>query len=282
MLYEMAVGDAYGAAFEYAPADYVAAHNNVAAYFKHPKHKLVPGSYTDDTQMSIAVAEVLCTGTVVTKEALAQAYVTCFKRDQREGYAGGFYRFLCEVTDGTDFLARMKPTSDKSGGAMRALPCGIYPSIDTVKSVAALQATITHNTTDGINAAIAAALMSHYFLFRIGAKADLGSFIEKHVPGTWAKPWNEPVGEKGWMSVRAALTAVISGSSLTEILRTSVAFTGDVDTVAALALGAAAASTEVKSDLPDALIQGLENGTYGQGFLRNLDIRLKDRMATLI
>lgn len=102
--------------FEYANPEFVAANHRLTSYVKHPKHSLVPGSYTDDTQMSIANAEVICT-LDFDQAALAQAYVACFKRDQREGYAGGFYRFLVEVKDGAEFLERIKPNSDKSGGA---------------------------------------------------------------------------------------------------------------------------------------------------------------------
>lgn len=281
MLLEIAIGDAYGAGFEYAKPEFVLANNTLAGYVKHPKHNLVPGSYTDDTQMSVANAEVIATGASPTVEALAAAYVTCFKRDVREGYAGGFYKFLCEIADGTEFLARMKPFSDKSGGAMRAVPFGIYPDIKTVIAYTTLQAAITHNTPDGINAAVAAALMSHYFLYGLGNKAGLGTFIESHVPGTWAEPWTEPVGEKGWMSVRAAITAVMACDSMYSLLKACVAFTGDVDTVAAIALGAAAASPEVAQDIPDVLVQGLENGTYGRDYLRALDAKLVAAMKAL-
>jgi ADP-ribosylglycohydrolase len=280
MFVQMAIGDAYGAGFEYASAEFVLANHKLAAYVQHPKHKLIPGVYTDDTQMSIANAEVILAGTL-SCEAFAQAYVDCFKRDQREGYASGFYNFLCSVKDGSEFLSLMKPTSDKSGSAMRALPFGIYPSIETVIALATLQSTITHNTPDGINAAVAAALMSHYFLYQLGPKSKLGAFIEKHVPGIWAEPYTVPVGQKGWMCVRSAITAVMCADSMTEILRACIAVTGDVDTVAAIALGAAAASSEVQQDLPDSLVQGLENGKFGRDFLADLDARLMNKMATL-
>jgi hypothetical protein len=69
--------------------------------------------------------------------------------------------------------------------------------------------------------------------------------------------------------------------SMTEILRACVAVTGDVDTVAAIALGAAAACGEVKQDLPESLMQGLENGAYGRDFLADLDARLMAKMADL-
>ncbi len=57
MLLELAIGDAYGAGFEYA--DEMIACNDLSRYLKHPRHNIQPGCYTDDTQMSIAIAETL-------------------------------------------------------------------------------------------------------------------------------------------------------------------------------------------------------------------------------
>jgi ADP-ribosylglycohydrolase len=280
LLDKIAKGDACGAGFEYAPAEFVRANNLLTGYVQHPKFNLVPGSYTDDTQMSIANALAIINDTL-SREELAQLYVDCFKRDEREGYARGFYDFLRSVQDGKQFLAEIKPFSDKSGGCMRALPFGIYPEISTVKELSARQAAITHNTLPGMSAAMAAALMSHYFLYNLGPKAKLGEFLETHVPGYWNKPWIGPVGQQGWMSVRAAITAVMSNDRMTDILYHSIAFTGDVDTVAAMALGSAAASQEVKQDLPAFLHDGLENGKYGRDYLNQLDAQLMEKMASL-
>jgi ADP-ribosyl-[dinitrogen reductase] hydrolase len=271
MLLELAIGDAYGAAFEYAPPEYVRAWNNGQGYPKHPSHRLAPGTYTDDTQMSIAIAEALVSGAPWMPEMLADRFVTAFKRDPREGYAGGFYQFLQQVRDGRQFLNEIRPLSDKSGGAMRAAPLGVLPTIPKVIEYATIQAAVTHNTPDGINAAVAAALMSHYCLYRLGPKGQLGHFLEQHVPGPWAQPWQGKVGAKGWMSVRAAITALIAAPSMSALLRQCIAFTGDVDTVATIALAAGSCSTEIAQDLPDALIAGLENGAYGRDYLIRLD-----------
>lgn len=276
MLLELAIGDAYGAGFEYAKPDFVARHNDLSAYVKHPHHEIAPGSYTDDAQMTLANAEVIVAG-AVTRENLADAYVRAFKRDERVGYAGGFYMFLRSVTTGSEFIARIKPFSDKSGGCMRSVVFGVLPKIEDVIAQATLQAKLTHDTTGGINSAVAAALMGHYFLYGLGSKADLPGFLAKHVAGEdWTTPWTGAVGEKGMMAVRAALAAVVApeNTSMTAILKASVAFTGDVDTVACIALGAASASSEVKQDLPDHLIAGLENGLYGRDYLKQLDQQL--------
>jgi ADP-ribosylglycohydrolase len=79
---------------------------------------------------------------------------------------------------------------------------------------------------------------------------------------------------KGWMCVRAAITAITASSSLSELLRRCVAFTGDVDTVATIALAAGSCSADIARDLPAHLIAGLENGPYGRDYLVGLDRQL--------
>ncbi len=275
MLLELAIGDAYGAGFEYASVYLIRQFNDLSHYVHHPRHKAIrPGMYTDDTQMSIAVAEAIISGERWTSRMLADKFVECFKRDQRTGYASGFYGFLLDVQDGTDFLERIRPNSDKSGAAMRAGPVGVYPTPEEVIKRCRIQAAITHNTPDGINAACAAALMTHYFLYRHGPKAELADFIHRYVPGDWPISWEGKVKSKGWMSVRAAITAVMRNDSMSTLLQDCIAFTGDVDTVATIALAAASGSDEVKQDLPQHLIDMLENGPYGRDYLIALDRKL--------
>jgi len=60
------------------------------------------------------------------------------------------------------------------------------------------------------------------------------------------------------------------------------AFTGDVDTVAAIALAAASNSPEITHDLPQTLIDTLENQTYGKDYLIELDQKLMSLKATQI
>jgi ADP-ribosylglycohydrolase len=274
MLLELAVGDAYGAGFEYAPLDLIREHNTATHYVKHPRHRIEPGCYTDDTQMSLAVAEALVSGERWTAENLARRFVEAFHRDPREGYAGAFYAFLQEVRSGEEFLARIRPDSDKSGAAMRAAPLGVLPTVGEVVDKCRVQAALTHNTPDGIHAAQAAALMAHYLLHDLGPKARLGAFLEGQVPGQWASPWHGKVGAKGWMSVRAAVTAVVRNQRLSDLLIDCIAFTGDVDTVATIALAAASCSREYEQDLPESLVGALENGRYGRDYLVALDRQL--------
>ena len=278
MLVELAVGDAYGAGFEYADALVVARDNDLTRYVKHPRHRATPGHYTDDTQMSIAIAEAIVEDLPWTPLALAEKFVAAFKRDPREGYATRFYDFLLRVGSGEEFLRTIEPNSEKSGAAMRAAPIGVFPSVAGVIERATVQARITHDTPAGTNAAVAAALIAHYFLFRLGPKRKLGAFLEAHVPGDWAQPWHGKVKSKGWMSVRGAVTALAASDTMSDLLRACIAFTGDVDTVAAIALAAGAGSVEIAQDLPDALVWQLEDGLYGRSYLADLDRRLLARV----
>lgn len=275
MLVELAVGDAYGAGFEYSPDEMVRDENTATRYVQHPRHHGIrPGMYTDDTQMSLAVAEALVSGDRWTPQNLADRFVAVFHRDPREGYAGGFYALLQEIHSGAELLDRIRPESDKSGAAMRATPLGVLPSAGQVAECCRVQAMLTHNTPDGIHAAQASALATHYFLYRLGPKDHLGQFLEGQVPGPWSAPWVGKVGAKGWMSVRAAITAVVRNDRLSALLKDCIAFTGDVDTVATIALAAASCSDEYEQDLPAELIAGLENGPYGRDYLTALNERL--------
>ncbi|MDA8283165.1 MAG: ADP-ribosylglycohydrolase family protein [Actinomycetota bacterium] len=283
MLVELAIGDAYGAGFEYAEASFVAAHNTLTGYVEHPfHHGLRPGCYTDDTQMSIAIAELLVSADPWTPENLAERFVAAFRRDERVGYSRGFYELLRSVSSGVELLARVDPRSSRSGAAMRAGPIGVLPEVAEVLAYAAIQARITHDTDAGIQAAQAAALAAHYCYHHLGPRSAVARWVDEELRraggrGGWAEPFSGSVGAEGWMSVRAALTALGSCPSLSTLLRTCVAYTGDVDTVATIALAAASTSSEVHHDLPAVLWNGLEDGTYGRSYLRRLEHRLFSR-----
>ncbi|WP_018686489.1 ADP-ribosylglycohydrolase family protein [Actinokineospora enzanensis] len=281
MLLELAIGDAYGAGFEYADPAFVATHNTLGGYTRHPRHDLPPGHYTDDTQMTLALAELLATDAPWTRTTLSDKFVEVFHRDPRPGYASRFHALLSTVDSGADLLARLRPDSDKSGAAMRVCPVGLLPSVADVLDHAEIQARITHDTRDGVLAAQAAALAVHYCHYELGPVADTARWISGLLEGDWGLPWREPVGAKGWMSVRAALTSLVTQAEngLAAILRASIAYTGDVDTVATIALGAASRSRQVAQDLPKHLLSNLENGPYGRDYLSSLDSILLSRYS---
>lgn len=287
MLFEACLGDAYGAGWEYVDEAFYLAHpNDLSGYVAHPKHKIGEGRYTDDGESSTAIAEVMMTGPgphanpfmdeneILPRERIADWFVKAFHREQRLGYAGRYHDFLTSVHTGAEFLARINPQSDKSGAAMRGWVMGLYTTPGQVMKMAAHQARLTHDTPGGIHSAQAAALMTHFFAYKVDGRRHLADFITARVAGPWQNPRTTHVGSSGMDSVHAAVQAVMMHDTMSGILKQCVDFHGDVDTVATIALGAASLSAEIKQDLPQVLIDGLEQGEWGAPYLRRLDSRL--------
>ncbi|MBK1661152.1 ADP-ribosylglycohydrolase family protein [Paracraurococcus ruber] len=276
MLLEIAIADAYGAGFEYAPPG-PDRPNDASRYVPHTRHSgKHPGDYTDDTQCSIAVAECLLAG-ATSALGFAAGILGAFRRDPRLGYAVGFRQVLGAATDGADLIARLRPTSDKSGAAMRAGPVGLLGSAGAVLAMAAAQARITHDSPGGTGAAQGAALMVHHRLRGLGPVAELPDYLAAQVPAVdWRRPHRRHAGPKGEEIARAALGVLLDARSLAEVLVLTVARGGDTDTVAAIAMAAAAVSPGFARDLPPALVAGLEDGPYGRSFLAALDRRLAE------
>ena len=279
MLLEAAIGDAFGAGYEYVLHKGV--HNpDKLVYVQHPRHRDTrPGMYTDDTQMALAISELLLSENEWNAYNVAERFLTCFQRDPRGGYAKGFHGFLTETKSADAFLANIRANSDKSGAAMRASAIGLLPDIKQVVEYSSIQASVTHNSTDGINSAIASSLMVHYFTYAFGTRKRLPHWINSNVAGNWAKPYDDKVGSKGWMSVSAAITAVARNCTLSALLMDCINFGGDVDTVATIAMAAASCSNEYVQDIPDSLVAGLENGRYGRDYIRKIDVGLSTLVA---
>jgi len=278
LLLEIGVGDAYGAGFEFASKEKVQTHNDLTQYHEH-ELGIQAGHYTDDTQMSLAIAELLIGKTNWTRENIADKFVECFKRDERKGYSKGFYAFLRSIDSGAELLEKMKPHSTRNGAAMRSAPLGYTADIGELLSMAELQASLTHDTVIGIRSSQAVALASHYFVYNLGAKENLTEFVSEYSKYTWSDNWAAPVACCGEETVNALLTVLKSSESLRDVLVKSVGFCGDVDTVAAVGLGIASLSEEYNPGLPDFLLSDLENGQYGKDYLAAIGIQLNEKIV---
>ena len=172
-----AIGDAYGFCFEFADEKFVHQHNDLQ-YHQHPEFDNIrPGNYSDDTQMQLALAELLISGERWTPLTVAEAFVRTFKRDPRPGYARRFAALLHDVESGAELVQRLRPESERNGAAMRAPVIGLLPKIEDVIEYATVQASVTHRTDGGINSAVATAMMSHYFVYDLGSTNDLPIFL---------------------------------------------------------------------------------------------------------
>lgn len=277
MLIELSIADAYGVGLEYVDYEFLVHKNNLSGYIKHPSfHTLKPGQYSDDTQMSLAVSEVLLSDDW-SREHFADKFVECFKRDPRPGYARMFQAFLESISSGQEFLEKIQPHSDKSGAAMRAPPIGYLKEIQAVKDIACLQGALTHNTPDGLAAAQASALMSHYFIYDLGKAKHLGQYLNDNITSdiNWDKLYKDKILAKGWMSVRACVTVLKEYDSLSAILKNICALGGDTDTAAAIGIAAASCSKNIEQDLPTVLYETLENDKFGKDYIVNIDLNLK-------
>ena len=55
MILEAAIGDAYGAGFEFRDSDFIQKYNNLTEYHPHELYTEIFKKYTDDTQMALNV-----------------------------------------------------------------------------------------------------------------------------------------------------------------------------------------------------------------------------------
>jgi ADP-ribosyl-[dinitrogen reductase] hydrolase len=289
MLVRIAQGDSYGMACEYIKLPRDKGVYDAALAFKHycehPTHALKAGQYTDDTQMSIAVAEVLLKQHFIfdvafhepmIKQWFTESFFNCFKRDPRDGYSRNFQALLEKVKSADELAKELKPNSDKNGAAMRSVPIGVLPTPQEVMDVANVQAKITHDTVGGRQSSILVAMMSHYALYTDRPFKDFPDWIV-HYTEFVPREWNgEPVmGEGvGMKTADAVFTLLSTKTSLIDIARQTIKWGGDTDSVLAIAWGIA--SARMKEDLPPFFDGGLENGPYGHRFLFNLGRDLMD------
>lgn len=283
MLLELAIGDAYGKGFEFADQTILETRvNDGGRYYPHPFHVIPSNCYTDDTQMSIAVAEViLAKGNSASKMDFADAFVSAYHRDNRLGYSSRCQMILGAVTDGAGLYHSLNRISIGAGAAMRAVPIGYITDLHDVKIIALEQASVTHDTVSGKMAAIAVAYMSHYAIYKLGSKEQMRAWL-RSMFGVSCRCFDEQhvgnVPNEGIPAVNAALTSIENGDTLSEILRIAVSFGGDVDTVATIAMGIAANLLPRNAhDLCKTLFADLENGSYGRDYLASLDWKLKQR-----
>jgi len=274
MITEGAIGDAYGAGFEFADREKIDTKNTVSSYETHPLFEEIQGKYTDDTQMSIAIAELLIEEKEWTSLKIANKFVEVFKRDPRRGYAKRFYQFLQDVNSGEEFLEKIIPTSIRNGSAMRAYPIGILKSEQEIIEKCNLQSNVTHQSEEARTAAQAIALSSHFFMCKKGRTSDLLDYLKAVQNYTWQANWTGEVKVNAIETVEAVLTILLNENSLKNMLKKSIDFGGDVDTVASLTLAIGKMNQEIEHNLPQWLYDDIEQGEYGIDYIRKLDEQL--------
>jgi len=307
MLLRIAQADAYCMAAEYCERhpdepEY-AELREFKRYLAHPIHVQVrPGMYTDDTQMSIAVAETLLYAKQyeldpegdrdwdddLSAETFVARFHIAFMRDSRYGYSKKFQELLESTRNPDELRLRLRPDSNKNGAAMRSVPIGVIKDPKEIVRIAGLQASTTHATYGGINSSVAVALMSHFALHDHRPFSSMLGWGIQHCPTfeLFREPWVGPVDGSndprklgtGLLTAHAVHTLLVEQTSLMGILKQVIEWGGDTDTVGAIAWGIASARYQDEA-IPEFMENELEvrgNLKYGPEYLKTLGKNLMD------
>ena len=193
-------------------------------------------SFTDDTVMTIAVAEALMDAPdddVMIRKHLVASMQKWGRRYPGAGYGAHFFNWL-KCADPEPY------NSWGNGSAMRVSAVAwLYDDLETVRRMARLSAEVTHNHPEGIKGAEATA--AAIFLGRTGrSKAEIKSYIETEFHYNLRRTCDEirPTYhhvESCQETVPEAITAFLEGDSFEDVIRTAVSLGGDCDTLTCIA-----------------------------------------------
>ncbi|UCD85008.1 MAG: ADP-ribosylglycohydrolase family protein [Deltaproteobacteria bacterium] len=289
------VGDALGRPFEGAPPGKGWTENGEEI------ERVFSGVYTDDTEMTLILAESLleCKGLDTARLAMR------FSRGchPERGYAWGAIRCLKAIAQGVAWHQAAQIVfpdgSFGNGAAMRVAPVGVFFHDDfyQLRKAAHDQALITHSHPLGVGGAILQAAA-----IAVATRADprenpRGETFIESVRGAvgniskdylqvlddvetllYSDPKPEPLqialnlGHEvtAPRSVPAALYAFLrSNLSFREVVIGAISLGGDADTIGAMA-GAVAGAYHGVSGIPERWMEQLENGERGRDFALGL------------
>lgn len=193
-------------------------------------------TFTDDTVMTIAVAEVFVDAPdddIIIRRRLIDSMHKYGRMYPDAGYGGRFAMWL--FLDGTGPY-----NSFGNGSAMRVSSVAwLVDDSDTVRRMARLSAEVTHNHPEGIKGAEATA--SAIFLARTGhSKTEIKAYIEDQFGYDLSRSCDEIRPdyyhvESCQETVPEAITAFLEGVSFEDVIRTAVSLGGDCDTLTCIA-----------------------------------------------
>lgn len=216
--------------------------------------------FTDDTVLTLAVAEAILTG-----ESYTKAVRRIGRQYPNAGY-GGYFRMWLFSDDHRPY------NSWGNGSAMRVSPVGFaFDDEATVLTEAEKSAAITHDHPEGIKGAQAVALA--VFLARSGrSKADIAEAITGRFGYDLSRTLDDIRPHYGFDvscagSVPQAIIAFLESTDVESAIRKAVSLGGDSDTQACMAGGIAQPFygyppkeivDAVRSRLPEALLDILD------------------------
>lgn len=209
-------------------------------------------TFTDDTVMTVAVAETfldndLLSDEAVVRQRLIESMHKYGKMYPDAGYGGRFAMWL--------FIEGDEPyNSWGNGSAMRVSSVAwLFDDLEMVRRMARLSAAVTHNHPEGIKGAEATAVA--IFLARTGSsKAEIKTYIEQNFGYDLSRTCDEIRPryyhvESCQETVPEAITAFLEGESFEDVIRTAVSLGGDCDTLTCIAGSIAEGFYGVPEDL---------------------------------
>lgn len=284
------VGDALGMPYEGQPGQ------TVPECVEMRAGRAPAGSYTDDTQMMIALAESLLRCNRVDEQDLAAAFRAHY--DERRGYGSGTKTVLSLWESGVPVAEAAGRLFDgqgsrRNGAAMRVAPVGLrfFPDEARVVTEARRSALPTHAHPEGADGAVvqavavAAAVAGRDPLpatLAAAATAPMRRSLEELV-GMTARSLDPlvlggPDRRVAYSATASVPVAVVVGSrarSFEQAVMVAVRCGGDTDTVAAMA-GAVAGARFGASSIPARWYAALEDGVHGRSYVERLALALAD------
>ncbi len=160
-----AVGDALGVPFETKLANYEPLVKwDGKSYLGSEHHGLQPGQYSDDTQMSLMVAESLIDNHGFNPDDLAARYVDWIVSGAARGYSKTTMLAITNLVNGKHWSESGIAGSYGNGTAMRAAPFGVYfrNDLSALVSICKMDSSITHASEEAEGGSIAIGLAAAY------------------------------------------------------------------------------------------------------------------------
>lgn len=286
-------GDALGMPFEGAhPAD-------VPERLEMLDARLGRGTYTDDTEMAIVLAESLLERGGIQPEALGRAFADGF--DPRRGYGSGTIGVLRLVRSGVHPHDAARSSfggqgSQGNGAAMRIAPVAVRYAGDgaAVADAARASALVTHAHPVGVDGAVVQATAIAVALSgeppleaaaRVATTAELRDRLATAGELLDASPAPAELAaalgnlSTAHLSVPAAVYAAAVHESVEEAIVFAVRCGGDTDTIGAMT-GAIAGAREGAGAIPSRWLDVLEQGPRGRAHVESLADRLAAARGT--
>lgn len=212
--------------------------------------------FTDDTVLTVALAESILTGNDYA--SLMRAY---YRRYPDAAYGGLFHRWA---------HADESPAYNSwgNGAAMRISPVGFrFETLDEVLVRAAEYTAVTHNHPEGMKGAQATA--AAIFLARTGStKADIKRYIEATFRYDLSRSVDEirptyQFNESCQKTVPEAIVCFLESTDFEDAIRNAISLGGDSDTLACIAGGIAQGFYGVPAAVADQAMSILDEDLRG-------------------